>query len=319
MNHTFSPVIFEYLKQSQTDNLKTKHYPKEFLGFKVKISFGMGAPARIPWIAFITEEMQVSNGFYPVYLYYKEENKLILSYGISETYEFDSTWPKEITDAAETITEYFKHKVPRYGNSYVFKSYNVDLKGDHIVLKDDKTGETLSEDSIESDLDIILDQYKKCFDTFEANQTEGDIGIGLFYMEKQLEDFLIQNWENTDLGKRMGLIVEEGELISQQYRTDVGPIDILAKDKKTGSYVVIELKKNQTSDDTVGQLARYMGWVKENLNDDSVTGIIIAGSFSKRLYYAVKMFRDMEVLTYKIDFTLELFDKQQENLETDIN
>jgi len=297
MNHTFSPVIFEYLKQSQTDNLKTKHYPKEFLGFKVKISFGMGAPARIPWIAFITEEMQVSNGFYPVYLYYKEENKLILSYGISETYEFDSTWPKEITDAAETITEYFKH----------------------IVLKDDKTGETLSEDSIESDLDIILDQYKKCFDTFEANQTEGDIGIGLFYMEKQLEDFLIQNWENTDLGKRMGLIVEEGELISQQYRTDVGPIDILAKDKKTGSYVVIELKKNQTSDDTVGQLARYMGWVKENLNDDSVTGIIIAGSFSKRLYYAVKMFRDMEVLTYKIDFTLELFDKQQENLETDIN
>ena len=88
-----------------------------------------------------------------------------------------------------------------------------------------------------------------------------DYAQGLFYMEKQLEDFLILNWENTELGKKYELIVEEGELISQQFRTDIGPIDILARDKRTGTYVVIELKKNQTSDDTVGQLARYMGWI----------------------------------------------------------
>ena len=31
--------------------------------------------------------------------------------------------------------------------------------------------------------------------------------------------------------------------------------DILAKDKATNSHIVIELKRNQTSDDTVGQLA----------------------------------------------------------------
>ena len=34
---------------------------------------------------------------------------------------------------------------------------------------------------------------------------------------------------------------------SQQFPTDIGRIDILAKDKSDGCYVVIELKRNQTS------------------------------------------------------------------------
>ena len=79
------------------------------------------------------------------------------------------------------------------------------------------------------------------------------------------------------------LIYEEGELKSKQYKTDIGIIDILAKDKKTDTYVVIEHKRNQTSDDTVGQLMRYMGWVKRHLNDDKVKGIIIAGKYDKKL------------------------------------
>jgi RecB family endonuclease NucS len=55
------------------------------------------------------------------------------------------------------------------------------------------------------------------------------------------------------------LIEEEGELISQQYRTEIGIIDILAEDKESKQLVVIELKKNQTSDDTVGRLT--VTWV----------------------------------------------------------
>ncbi len=63
-------------------------------------------------------------------------------------------------------------------------------------------------------------------------------------MEKQPEDFLIHNWSKTELGKKYDLIIEEGELKSQQFKTDIGSIDILAKDKETGSFVVIELKKD---------------------------------------------------------------------------
>ena len=62
-------------------------------------------------------------------------------------------------------------------------------------------------------------------------------------MESQLEDFIIQNWNESEFGKKYDLIIEDGELQSQQYRTDIGPIDILAKDKVTDEYVVIELKR----------------------------------------------------------------------------
>ena len=49
----------------------------------------------------------------------------------------------------------------------------------------------------------------------------------LFYMESQLEDFLIEG-DKTELGKRYDLIEENGELPSQQYKTGIGTIDILA-------------------------------------------------------------------------------------------
>lgn len=117
------------------------------------------------------------------------------------------------------------------------------------------------------------------------------------------------NWNNTELGKKYDLIIEEGVLLSQQFRTDIGPIDILAKDKQTGSYVVIELKRNQTSDDTVGQLARYMGWVKENKKDKGVKGVIIAGQYDKKLDYAREMIPNIEVFIYQVDFKLSEFKK----------
>jgi RecB family endonuclease NucS len=41
------------------------------------------------------------------------------------------------------------------------------------------------------------------------------------------------------LGKKYALIEEDGELVSQQFRTPIGIIDILARDKKSGQYVVI--------------------------------------------------------------------------------
>ena len=94
-------------------------------------------------------------------------------------------------------------------------------------------------------------------------------------------------------------------MISQQYQTSIGKIDILAKDKKTKSYVVIELKKNQTSDDTIGQLSRYMGWVKEHKKDEGVKGIIVAGKFDEKLKYAKTMVPNSEAFLYEVDFKIK--------------
>ena len=68
---------------------------------------------------------------------------------------------------------------------------------------------------------------------------------------------------------------------------------------------MIELKKNQTSDDTVGQLARYMGWIKEHKKDFSVRGIIVAGQFDKKLNYAMKVVPNIEVFLYQVNFSLK--------------
>jgi CRISPR/Cas system-associated exonuclease Cas4 (RecB family) len=128
-----------------------------------------------------------------------------------------------------------------------------------------------------------------------------------FVLEKHLEDFLVANWENTELGKFYDLIEENGDIISQQYPTNIiGNIDLLVKEKETGNYVVIELKKGQTSDKTIGQLTRYMGWVKENKSGGKrVKGIIIAGGEDERLKYAINMVPDAEVFLYKINFILK--------------
>jgi hypothetical protein len=129
-----------------------------------------------------------------------------------------------------------------------------------------------------------------------------------FYMEKELENFLIANWDRTELVKDYELIEEDGDMVSQQYRTDIGIIDILAKDKKSGSYVIIELKKSQTSDATIGQLTRYMGWIEEHRSNGIPTkGIIIASAYDEKLYYALKKVKDIEVFTYQIDFKLKEF------------
>lgn len=143
----------------------------------------------------------------------------------------------------------------------------------------------------------------------EENEKDFSQDDFLFMLESHLEDFIIENWDITELGKRYDLIYKDEELVSQQYPTGIGKIDILAIDKKTKRYVIIELKKNQTSDDTIGQLTRYMGWIEEHFSNSKPTiGIIIAGKFDERLKYAIKKVPDTEVYIYKVDFKLTKFE-----------
>lgn len=135
---------------------------------------------------------------------------------------------------------------------------------------------------------------------------ENDLEKQNFYLEKYLENFLYTNWDSTDLGKRYDIIEEEGEPVSLQYRTDIGIIDLLVKDKKSGDYLIIELKRAQTSDDTIGQVTRYMGWVKTHLaGNKGVKGLIIAESFDEKIKYSLQMVKDIEFMSYSIQFTLK--------------
>ena len=50
---TYSKQLLAFLKQAKTTNLKTKEYLKMYSGTTVKVSFGQGVPARVPWISFL--------------------------------------------------------------------------------------------------------------------------------------------------------------------------------------------------------------------------------------------------------------------------
>ena len=126
-----------------------------------------------------------------------------------------------------------------------------------------------------------------------------------FALEKHLEEFIVSNFHRVFNGKLEISRDSEG-FTGQQYRTDVGIIDILARDKQTGDYVVIELKRGQASDATVGQILRYMGWVREHLciEPQGVQGIVICQEADDRLEYALSMMPNVGVKFYQIEFRL---------------
>lgn len=120
----FFDELTRFLAQCRTENLKTSHFAHKLEGLKVKISFGKGNPARVPWIALLADGQLISNGIYPFYLFYKNQQKLVLAFGVSETLSPEIPWQRA---GAETIGSYFKKqgwgKPARYGGSLVFRVY----------------------------------------------------------------------------------------------------------------------------------------------------------------------------------------------------
>lgn len=128
----------------------------------------------------------------------------------------------------------------------------------------------------------------------------------IFALEKHLEDFLVHNWSQTELGKEFDIFEEDGELIGQQYQTDTGPLDILAISKDKTRLLVVELKKGRASDSVIGQVQRYMGYVKEELAKDgqSVEGVIIALEDDQRIKRALSVAPNINFYKYQVSFKL---------------
>ena len=126
-----------------------------------------------------------------------------------------------------------------------------------------------------------------------------------FQMEKQLEDFLVQNWANTTLGREYDIYSDENGT-GQQYQTDTGPLDILAISKDKKRLLVVELKRGKPSDDVVGQVLRYMGWAKRELLEPGqmVEGLIIALHDDLRVQNALSMVDNVRFMTYSVRFDL---------------
>lgn len=127
-----------------------------------------------------------------------------------------------------------------------------------------------------------------------------------FALEKHLEAFLVQNWKQTELGKKYDIYEEDGELVGPQYQSDTGPMDILAISKDRKTLLVVELKKGRVSDNVVGQVQRYMGYVKEELaeTNQQVRGVIIALEDDIRIKRALSVTSGIDFYRYQVSFKL---------------
>ncbi|MEA1906757.1 MAG: endonuclease NucS [Euryarchaeota archaeon] len=131
----------------------------------------------------------------------------------------------------------------------------------------------------------------------EFEEEKGDLPPYSVSLEKDLANYLASDPS----------LIEEGlRLKGQEYDTrNAGRIDLLCIDGK-GDFVVVETKKGKESDKVVGQIQRYMGWVKRNLakEGENVRGIIIVNEFDEWLDYAVSVNGNIRLLYYEVKFAV---------------
>jgi restriction system protein len=129
---------------------------------------------------------------------------------------------------------------------------------------------------------------------------------GFMPLEEHLEEYVMKNWNNISFGETLTIYHDEDGTPGQQYTTDVGIIDILAKDKND-DFVVIELKRAESGYKVVGQVLNYMGWVQGNLaqKDQKVRGMIIVGRADKTLQHALLPVSDkISLKEYRVSIKL---------------
>jgi len=126
-----------------------------------------------------------------------------------------------------------------------------------------------------------------------------------FALEEHMEEFLVKNWDYTELGKDYDIYEEDGQK-AQQYQTDTGPLDILAISKDKKRLMVVELKKGRASDAVVGQTLRYMSFVQDELAEEgqTVVGVIIAHEDDQRIRRALAMTPNISFFRYQVSFKL---------------
>jgi 5-methylcytosine-specific restriction enzyme B len=150
MREDIEEILTTFFKQVEVDDHSTNHYPSFYSGLELKVGFGFGHTAKIPWITFLGPKQTPQEGIFPVFYFFKENHKLILAYGISETHHPRKSWLAPL--GSKTITQYFKSfgiTPYKYGLSYIKAAYSTYKDLDYTVIK--------------SDLDSLIEHYKKLF------------------------------------------------------------------------------------------------------------------------------------------------------------
>ncbi len=127
-------------------------------------------------------------------------------------------------------------------------------------------------------------------------------GSSEFAYEHDLRDYLARNLQILEPSLR--LYNDEG-ITGVEFPVGGRYIDILAVDV-TGGYVVIELKVSKGYDRVVGQLLRYLSWIKKHHAEPGqrVRGIIIAKQISEDLRLACSELPSVSLFEYELSVSV---------------
>ena len=130
-----------------------------------------------------------------------------------------------------------------------------------------------------------------------------DSGDRAFAYERDLQNYLAKNLALLEQGLKLYQDDDE-QYDGIEFPAGNRYIDILAVGADR-AFVVIELKVSRGHDRTVGQLLRYMAWVRDNLSKGTpVRGIIVANEISEDLKLASSMVSSVQLVEYEISFSL---------------
>ncbi|ALX10416.1 GTPase [Burkholderia cepacia JBK9] len=152
-------LLDRFLDQARAaKDLATKGYLSEYRDLKVRVSFGKGNFAKIPWIAFLGDGQSVNKGIYPVLLLYSEQQQLLLCYGVSEEEIAELSWDE--LAGAQTVGEWFKgrygRRPDRYGTSFVRAAYDLT--------------QPLPMAELQQELDDVIDIYSQVLSVNDAEE-----------------------------------------------------------------------------------------------------------------------------------------------------
>lgn len=136
----------------------------------------------------------------------------------------------------------------------------------------------------------------------EKEEKETESSATEFAYESDLRDYLANNLNLIDEGLKL-YAGENSDGI--EFNAGGRYIDILAVDS-IKKFVVIELKVSQGHEKVIGQILRYIGWVKENLaeGNDEVRGIIVARKITNDLRLAARGASGVMLKEYKLSVEL---------------
>jgi hypothetical protein len=140
----------------------------------------------------------------------------------------------------------------------------------------------------------------------EAAEEEGETAEASFALEYQLRDFIARNLSAIMVeGKHLRLYVHPAGRDGIEFPSSVGPIDIVAADD-SGAFVVFEIKRARSPDHAIGQLTRYMGWIRQTIGRErDVRGIIVARAIGDNLRYAASIVPNVSLYEYEVEFHLK--------------